>query len=157
MPPSKAKLAEQLAQAFEMTMHQLTLLGHHLPKVAEAMTPQQLRLLNVLAYAELPVSMSVLAARIGVTPGTLTEVAKRLVAAGQVSRRRAKHDDRVVTLALTADGVTTVNAIRARRVDLFRELCAHLDVDTCARLVQSHEFIAQTYASVLTHRTEEVT
>jgi DNA-binding MarR family transcriptional regulator len=151
---SKQRLAERLAQAFEQTMHQLTLLGHHLPKVAESMTPQQLRLLNVLAFAGEPLTMSTLSTRIGVTPGTLTEVAKRLVAAGQLQRERSKSDDRVVTLALTPEGEATVAAIRGRRVDLFRELCADLDVETCKTLIESHEFIANTYASVLSRRTE---
>jgi len=150
----KQDLPEQLAAAFELTMHQLTLLGHRLPKTVETMTPQQLKVLSILAFAGKPLPMSELSARVGVTPGTLTEVAKRLVKSGHLSRERLPEDDRVVQLSLTPEGVATVAAIRRQRIELFREICAALDRSTCKALLESHQFIAETYGQVHLQRQE---
>src|SRR6185312_13929211 len=100
-------LASRLEEAFNRTMHALTLLGHQLPRAADEMSPQQLKLLWLLAHGPAAQTMSALAKQLGVTPGTLTEAAKRLVKGGYVARERAAEDDRIVRLSLTAAGEGT--------------------------------------------------
>src|SRR5262249_44711554 len=142
-------VAAQLADAFELSMYKLTLLGNHLPSTAEGLTPQQLKLLTILAFADSPLAMATAAARVGVTPGTLTEGVKRLVKIGYVERRRSTDDDRVVELSLSEQGVEIIADIRAHRVAFFRDVCKQLNATECHNLISSHQLIAETYTRIV--------
>src|SRR5215510_1376809 len=113
----------ELADAFELMMQQLLLLGHTLPESATSLTPQQLKILFTLDFLGGPTPMSKLSARLGVTPGTLTKVAASLVHSAYLKRERSPDDDRVVTLSLAMEGRHTVEGIKEYRRAFFSELC----------------------------------
>ena len=152
MTKARKDFAEQLAAVFEVSMYKLTLLGSHLPKTADGLTPQQLRLLSILSFAGGPLTMATAAARVGVAPGTLTEGVKRLVKGGLIDRRRAESDDRIVELSLTPAGQQVMDDIRRHRVEFFREVCAQLDPDARRALIESHQTIADTYSRIIDNK-----
>jgi DNA-binding MarR family transcriptional regulator len=152
MAKTMKDFAEQLATAFEISMYRLTLLGSHLPKTADGLTPQQLKLLSILSFAGGPLTMATAATRVGVAPGTLTDGVKRLVTSGLVLRQRAESDDRVVELSLSPSGARVMDDIRRHRVEFFREACSDLDAGTCRALIESHQTIADTYSRIIQNK-----
>jgi DNA-binding MarR family transcriptional regulator len=143
------KLGGELAEAFELMMQQLLLLGHTLPESAVALTPQQLKILFTLDVLSDQTPMSKLSAQLGVTPSTLTRVAGGLVELGNLQRQRSTEDDRVVNVSLTARGRRLVAEIKAYRRRFFQSVCACLSVPECQKLIASHRHIYQTYRGVL--------
>jgi DNA-binding MarR family transcriptional regulator len=139
----------ELASVFEQMMMQLTLLGHTLPKSAGELTPQQLKILFTLDFLAAPTAMSKLSAKLGVTPGTLTRVAGRLLRRGYLERKRSTEDDRVVQLSLTKQGQRAVARIKKYRRDFFAELCGKLSVADCETLLASHRYILETYRRIV--------
>lgn len=136
-------------------MMQLTLLGHTLPKSESALTPQQLKILFLLDFLGTPTPMSRLAARLGVTPGTLTRVAAGMIRHGLLERRRSAKDDRVVNLSLTARGRGAVLRIKRYRQGFFGDLCAKLSPVEYERLLASHRYISETFRRILQQRKGE--
>lgn len=140
---------EELAGVFEQMMQQLTLLGHSLPMSATSLTPQQLKILFTLDFLREPTPMSKLAARLGVTPGTLTKVASGLVEKKYLDRKRWEDDDRIVKLSLTKDGRGMVEHIKKYRRQFFGEICSSLSASERRKLIESHRYIFETYRRVL--------
>jgi DNA-binding MarR family transcriptional regulator len=139
----------ELAQAFELMMQQLMLLGHTLPESAATFTPQQLKVLFTLDFLRGPTPMSTLSAHLGVTPSTLTKVAAGLVRLGLLLRRRSTEDDRVVNASLTTHGRRLVSQIKSYRRTFFASVCARLSASECRKLIESHRHIFETYHRVL--------
>lgn len=77
----------------------------HYQRIAaeHGLTPASIGVLGVLAHQDGP-SHRDLAARLGITPPTLTPVIDALEARGEVRRARDPDDRRVVRLWITADG-----------------------------------------------------
>jgi DNA-binding MarR family transcriptional regulator len=138
-----------LAEIFEQMMQQLSLLGHTLPMLAGALSPQQLKILFTLDYLAVPTPMSHLSAKLGVTPSTLTRVASGLSRKGYLERKRSTGDDRVVNLSLTKRGHGAVARIKQYRRDFFAELCDSLSQADRQRLIDSHRYILETYGRIL--------
>jgi DNA-binding MarR family transcriptional regulator len=144
-----SEAALELAEIFERTMQQLTLLGHTVPKSATALTPQQLKILLVLHSLGEPMPMSKLSSQLDVTPGTLTKVAGGLIKKQYLERRRSAEDDRVVKLSLTKEGHAIVTDIKKYRQQFFAEICSRLNAAECRKLIESHRNIYETYRQIL--------
>lgn len=86
---------------------------------AHGLTTTSIGVLGVLAHTPTAVSHRELAARVGLTPATLTPVIDGLAAAGELSRERDPADRRVVRLSITPTG-------RARLVAAFGQVQAGL-------------------------------
>jgi DNA-binding MarR family transcriptional regulator len=145
----EARAGSELAEAFELMMQQLLLLGHTLPDSATSLTPQQLKILFTLDFLGTPTPMSKVSGRLGVTPGTLTKVAAGLVRTAYVRRERSPEDDRVVTLSLANEGRRVVEEIKEYRRAFFAELCEGLSPSARLKLIESHRHIHETYRRIL--------
>jgi DNA-binding MarR family transcriptional regulator len=78
--------------------------------------PQYLVMLAL--WEQSPRSLGDLAAELAMEPATLSPLVKRLEAQGMLARTRRPADERVLDIALTADG----RALRARALDVPREV-----------------------------------
>ena len=80
-------------------------------------------------------TMSALAAQLGVTSGGATRLVDRVAADGFVERRACSTDRRVSYVRLTEEGRRCLaHAVELHRADLARELVARLDEDERAQL-----------------------
>lgn len=102
-------------------------LAYHLrtPAVRSGITPTRLAALAALAHAQSALRAGDLAARMGITPASMTRLIDILADAGWASRRRDPEDARAVLLALTDRG-------RAAIEDLRRDNVAQLALDLAA-------------------------
>jgi DNA-binding MarR family transcriptional regulator len=72
-----------------------------------------------------PRSLGELAEELAMEPATLSPLVKRLEAQGRVSRTRRTDDERVLDIALTADGTS----LRARALDVPAQIMARVGMD----------------------------
>jgi DNA-binding MarR family transcriptional regulator len=149
MNGKKENSGRELASAFELMMQQLLRLGHTLPASATSLTPQQLKVLFTLDYLVEATPMAKIAAQLGVTPGTLTQVAGGLIRLKFLERKRAPDDDRVVKLSLTKEGHEMVEQIKKHRQEFFARICERLTASERKLLIQSHRHIFETYQRLL--------
>lgn len=107
-----------------------SLAAHRLPTLVQSnLTMQQLRLVVGVAVAG-PASGQELAARLGVSLGTITGIVDRLVAQGLVERREDPADRRVRRVALSPAGVELVEKLLDAGASQFRQVLERLDTDT---------------------------
>lgn len=85
--------------------------------------PQYLVMLAL--WESSPRSLSVLADELAMEPATLSPLVKRLEAQGRVSRTRRADDERVLEIALTAEG----RALRTEALDVPGQIMARVGVD----------------------------
>ncbi|MBX6342046.1 MAG: MarR family transcriptional regulator [Thermomicrobiaceae bacterium] len=88
-------------------------------------TPQQYWLLRQL-WKRGPLSIGELAGTLGISQSSATTACQRLEKAGLVTRRRQAEDERVVQVALTAEGAERFAAWRQRRRAAIAELLGAL-------------------------------
>lgn len=92
-------------------------------------------LLRVARSPDEQLSISGLAAQLGVTPGGATRLVDRVAADGLVARRACVDDRRVQFVCLTEEGRRRLSEVLARhREDLARELTDRLDPATRQQL-----------------------
>lgn len=91
---------------------------------AHGLTSTSLGVLGVLEHSD-AVSHRELAARLGVTPATLTSVVDALEATGDLARARGAADRRVVHLSITVQGRERVAVAFAQVATAFRERLPH--------------------------------
>lgn len=85
--------------------------------------PQYLVMLALWEHS--PRSLGELADELAMEPATLSPLVKRLEAQGRVSRTRRTDDERVLDIALTADGTS----LRARALDVPAQIMARVGMD----------------------------
>lgn len=85
--------------------------------------PQYLVMLAL--WEQSPRSLGELADELAMEPATLSPLVKRLEAQGRVSRTRRADDERVLDIALTADGMS----LRARALEVPVEIMARVGMD----------------------------
>lgn len=85
--------------------------------------PQYLVMLALWEHS--PRSLGELAEELAMEPATLSPLVKRLEAQGRVSRTRRTDDERVLDIALTADGTS----LRARALDVPAQIMARVGMD----------------------------
>ncbi len=85
--------------------------------------PQYLVMLAL--WESSPRSQSALADELAMEPATLSPLVKRLEAQGRVSRTRRADDERVLEIALTAEG----RALRTEALDVPGQIMARVGVD----------------------------
>ena len=85
--------------------------------------PQYLVMLALWEHS--PRSLGELAEELAMEPATLSPLVKRLEAQGWVSRTRRTDDERVLDIALTADGTS----LRARALDVPAQIMARVGMD----------------------------
>jgi len=85
--------------------------------------PQYLVMLAL--WESSPRSLSALADELAMEPATLSPLVKRLEAQGRVSRTRRADDERVLEIALTAEG----RALRTEALDVPGQIMARVGVD----------------------------
>ncbi|GAA4063101.1 MarR family transcriptional regulator [Microbacterium laevaniformans] len=82
-------------------------------------------LVMVALWEHSPRSLGELAEELAMEPATLSPLVKRLEAQGRVSRTRRTDDERVLDIALTADGTS----LRARALDVPAQIMARVGMD----------------------------
>lgn len=85
--------------------------------------PQYLVMLAL--WERSPRSLGELAEELAMEPATLSPLVKRLEVQGRVSRTRRTDDERVLDIALTADGTS----LRARALDVPAQIMARVGMD----------------------------
>ncbi|KXZ61485.1 MAG: MarR family transcriptional regulator [Microbacterium sp. 69-7] len=85
--------------------------------------PQYLVMLALWEHS--PRSLGELAEELAMEPATLSPLVKRLEVQGRVSRTRRTDDERVLDIALTADGTS----LRARALDVPAQIMARVGMD----------------------------
>ncbi|KIC57472.1 MarR family winged helix-turn-helix transcriptional regulator [Microbacterium hominis] len=85
--------------------------------------PQYLVMLALWEHS--PRSLGELAEELAMEPATLSPLVKRLEAQGRVSRTRRTDDERVLDIALTAEGTS----LRARALDVPAQIMARVGMD----------------------------
>ena len=84
-----------------------------------------------------PLSLGALADEEQITPPSATKLVDKLEAAGLVERRADPGDRRVAQVALTRQGRTTLDALRARKTAWLAQRLAEVDVLDLARLADA--------------------
>jgi DNA-binding MarR family transcriptional regulator len=107
------------------------------------MTQEQYWLLRLLRRQG-ALSIGELAEAIGVTGSSVTTACKRLEKAGLVTRERQSDDERMVRVALTAQGYERVEAWHQQRRALLLQLLAPLGQEEQATLQRLLERILET-------------
>src|SRR4051794_12390966 len=144
---SPASDAERLAEIFPRMMTALSQITHAEELIHENLTPSQIKVLNILGVADGPKRMSEIAKELGITQASLTETAKKLVSQGYINRARKADDDRVVNVTLTPQGQDLAIEIKRKICSYFNLVCDGLDPENRKKLVESHEFIFNTYVN----------
>jgi DNA-binding MarR family transcriptional regulator len=141
-------VARQLADLFPKMMMQMVRLGDGLPRLAAALTPQQLRVLSTLDLAGKRLRMSELSRQLRVSQSTVTDASKRLLKMGYLVRERSVEDDRVVWLSLSEAGRSVVRDLKQGRYKLFQKVCEKLTAQQRSKFLQSHQFIFEVYSDL---------
>src|SRR6202795_3473736 len=103
---------------------------------AHGLTPSQYNILRILRGEGKPLPVLEIARRtIAVVPG-ITGLIDRLKQAGFVSRLRCEKDRRVIYVALTDHGMTTLAALDEPLVALHRKLMGHLSQGELKELIR---------------------
>jgi len=100
------------------------------------LTPSQYNILRILRGEGKPLPILEIASRtICVVPG-ITGLIDRLEQAGFVNRLRCDKDRRVIYVALTDHGMTTLAGLDEPLKDLHRKLVGHLSQDEVKELIR---------------------
>jgi DNA-binding MarR family transcriptional regulator len=152
---ASASDAERLAEIFPRMMTALSQITQAEELIHENLTPAQIKVLNVLGFAEGPRRMSEIAKELGITQASLTETAKKLAAQGYISRTRKAEDDRVVNVALTPQGEKLAAEMKRKIEGYFNFVCEGLEPKDRKRLVDSHQFIFKTYMDAVIKKSRQ--
>jgi MarR family transcriptional regulator, organic hydroperoxide resistance regulator len=144
--------AGRLAEIFPRMMTALSQIAPAEELIHRNLTQPQIKVLNVLGFAEGPRRMSEIAKELGITQASLTETAKKLASQGYISRTRDAEDDRVVNVALTPLGANLAAEMKRKIEGYFNFVCDGLEPEDRKRLVESHEFIFKTYMDAVTRK-----
>ncbi len=110
------------------------------------LTPSQYNVLRILRGEGKPLPILEIASRtIAVVPG-ITGLIDRLERAGFVHRLRCDNDRRVIYVALTDQGMTTLAELDEPLEDLHRELLGHLSQGELKELIQLLEKVRAPWA-----------
>jgi hypothetical protein len=63
-------------------------------------------------------------------------------------RERFLEDDRVVNLSLSPKGKSVARDLNQMRIRVFGKICGKLEPEDCVRLLESHQFIFDTYKNL---------
>ena len=114
---------EQLAEELISLWRLLRGLSH--PVRRAEITPEQYWLLRSLSRAG-SLSIGELATQLGITASSATSACKRLEKAGLLTRERQADDERIVRVALTAQGTAQINAWHERKRQALTKLLSVL-------------------------------
>lgn len=112
------------------------------PATRRLVSEHQVSILAHLDEVE-PLSMTALAAHMGVTPGTMSLNVQRLSRRGYVLRRRDRRDNRRVLLRLSPAGARVRDAQSVLEPDLVRSMVSRLAPQDRADAVRGLELLAQ--------------
>lgn len=114
---------EQLAGSLRTEVNRL---AYHLrvPATKSGITPTRLAALSALAHSPEGCRHGDLAAKMGVSPASMTRLVEIMLEAGWVVKLRDPSDARACLLQLSPEGQRTVEALRSESTS---ELCADLD------------------------------
>ncbi|MFE5741678.1 MarR family winged helix-turn-helix transcriptional regulator [Streptomyces celluloflavus] len=129
---STSDLAEQLVR---LTRRVQRAQRHHLKHLDIAVTPAQSRVLRIVDHCgDTPPRMTDLAARLEVVPRAVTTLVDALEANGAVRRVPDPASRRVVRIALTDTGRSTLRALRSARRAAAEDILAPLTAAQRAEL-----------------------
>src|SRR5271166_4197657 len=111
-------------------------------------SPTQYNILRILRGEGKPLPILEIASRtITVVPG-ITGLIDRLEQAGFVNRLRCEKDRRVIFVALTDDGMTTLAGLDKPLIDLHRKLLGHLSQAELKELIRLLEKVREPWSGV---------
>jgi DNA-binding MarR family transcriptional regulator len=139
-PPTAAEGTAQLDALLRAARAFSGIVAASLAQVDDQVTPQQLRVLVVVATNR-PANASTVSDALDLHPSSATRLCDRLVGAGLLDRRSDPDDRRQVTLRLTDSGLRLLGVVmehrRARLTEVLRGLTENQrrDVERCLTLV----------------------
>jgi DNA-binding MarR family transcriptional regulator len=98
-------------------------------------SPAQLHVLGVLREVG-PITVSKLAARLGISPPSTSAMVDRMVDAGLVGRARSEEDRRIVTVWVTPDGEAALEEAIGGRRGMLQRVLGQLDATELADTVR---------------------
>jgi DNA-binding MarR family transcriptional regulator len=143
-----ASIAEALTDIFPRMMINMSRLGGSRSCSATTLTAPQLRALLAVEMEHEPMRMSALAIALGVTQSTATDVTKRLMRLGYLTKKRLAGDERVVCVSLSDRGRKAVAEMRGEKFRQFLKICEALPEDERVRLLKSHQLILGIYSAM---------
>ncbi len=111
--PDETTLGNQIETVVEGTRAVGAIIAESLASVEDLVTMPQLRVLILASSA--PQNVTSVAEDLGVHPSNATRVVDRLVRAGLLDRRTARHDRRHVVLTPTPEGAQLVEQVMEHR------------------------------------------
>lgn len=136
-PVDRAELEQRIIDDYQVLM-QLAGEGTSPGFVAIDLSMAQAKALHLIGHGG-PITMSALAARLGVTASTTSGLVDRLVERGLVDRRSEPADRRQVVVDVTADGRRLIDDFRELGSGAFRQILVRLspeELDVLARAIQ---------------------
>jgi len=125
------------------------------PSPSPDLLPPHFRVLMTLSWHPTPVSMSDLAHELGISAGTLTASAKKLVANGYIKRERSRHDDRVVLVRLTSQGKQLVRNDQERIGKVFTSILVKLSPGKQMQFLNGHQVLESLLREVIDQEEKE--
>jgi DNA-binding MarR family transcriptional regulator len=141
-------VAAALTDIFPRVMINMSRLGGSQSCSALTLTAPQLRALLAVDLAKKNIRMSALAEALGVTQSTATDVTKRLVRLGYLTKERLAGDERVVCVGLSGHGKKAIKELRGEKYRQFLKICEALQNDERVRLLKSHQLILEIYSAM---------
>jgi DNA-binding MarR family transcriptional regulator len=141
-------IARALTDIFPRMLLNMSRLGGTQSGNTLTLTPAQLRALIALDVESRPVRMSALAEALGVTQSTTTDVTKRLMRMGYLTKERLPGDERVVCVSLSERGRKIVKELRGEKFRQFLKICEALPETEQQRLLKSHQLILRIYSTM---------
>ena len=141
-------IAAALADIFPRMMVSLARLGGSRSSHALPLTAPQLKALFAIHVRGKAMQMSELAEALGVTQSTATDVTKRLVRLGYLTRKRLTGDKRVVCVSFSAKGRKIVREMQSEKFHQFLKICEALPKAGREQLLKSHQLILDIYSAM---------
>lgn len=139
--PAAALGAEETAVVAERLRHATTRLARRLRQEAgSGLTPSQQAALATIGHRG-PLPLGALAEEEQITPPSATKVVDKLEAAGLVERRPDPDDRRVAHVAITRQGRSTLDTLRARKTAWLAQRLAGVDPADLTRVADAVEVL----------------
>jgi DNA-binding MarR family transcriptional regulator len=145
--PDETTFRHQIDTVVEGTRAVGAIIAESLASVEDVVTMPQLRVL-ILASSS-PQNVTSVAEDLGVHPSNATRVVERLVRAGLLDRRTARHDRRRVVLTPTTEGAQLVEQVMVHRRDNVERILGRMGETQREALAEAFRVFAS--ASALRH------
>lgn len=146
IPPPET-IEEVLIQVSEAWNSLFRRIAADMKECSAVVSPAQFYLLKMLSSVG-PQRMSELATRLDITQSGCTAIVDRAIAAGLVRRERDPSDRRVVWVAITEEGESTLTELQRAHASLVAHYIREMDVDEVEDLADLMQQVAKVLRAI---------